>query len=101
MDRFLLIEEGRLLRKVREGVTVPYIKPLFHGDCMGQMHRQFGQLSHPSFASVLETRIWWPTMDADIPRFIATCPNCPLVQRVRSQQERELSFYSAIPTLEN
>jgi hypothetical protein len=27
-DRFLLIEEGRLLRKVREGVIVPYIEPL-------------------------------------------------------------------------
>jgi hypothetical protein len=99
-DRFLLIEEGRLLRKVREGMIVPYIELIFHGDGMGQMHSQFGQLSHPSFASALETRIWWPIMDADIPRFIAMCPNYPLVQRARSQKERELPQFMIDPFIQ-
>jgi hypothetical protein len=54
------------------------------------MYSQFGHLSHPSFASALETRAWRPTMDADIRRFIAACPNCQLAQRARPQQEREL-----------
>jgi hypothetical protein len=56
-DRFLLDEEGRLLHKVREGVIAPYIEPLFRGDYMEHMHSQFGHPSHPSFASVLETRV--------------------------------------------
>jgi hypothetical protein len=58
VDRFLLHEEGRLLRKVRESVIAPYIEPLFRGDCMERMSSQFGHLSHPSFASALETRAW-------------------------------------------
>jgi hypothetical protein len=52
VDRFLLDEEGRLLRKVREGVTAPYIEPLFRGDCMERIHRQFGHLSHPQALQV-------------------------------------------------
>ena len=89
-DRFLLGEGETLLRKIREGITAPYVEPLFRGDCIEKMHTQFGHLSYPSFASALETRAWWPTIETDVRRFVAACPNCQVAQRARPQQEREL-----------
>jgi hypothetical protein len=40
-----LDEEQGLLRRIGDDKTAPYIKPIFRGDFMEWLHRQFGHLS--------------------------------------------------------
>jgi hypothetical protein len=40
-------------------------------------------------ANVIETRGWWPNMEADMQWFIASCPNCEIIPRQRVNQETE------------
>ena len=89
VDDFMLDEDQGLLRKLRNGERVPYIEPLFRGDFMQSLHHQFGHLSYASIANAIESRGWWPAMESDVRRFIATCPNCQIAQRQRVDQERE------------
>ena len=88
-DEFLLDEDQSLLRRVGQGVTVPYIEPVFRGDFMEGLHRQFGHLSYRSISNAVETRGWWPSLNVDMQQFIAACPNCQIVQRQRVGQEKE------------
>ena len=67
----------------------PDIEPLFCGDFMEKMHSQFGHLSYGGMAQAIESRAWWPGMEADMRKFIAACPNCQIMQRQRPRQERE------------
>ena len=83
------LDEGEgLLHKIGDK-TVPYIEPIFRGDFMEQLHHQFGHLSYKGMSNAVETRGWWPTMESDLRRFIAACPNCQVVQRQRVNQETE------------
>lgn len=50
---------------------------------------QFGHLLYSGIVNVVESRGWWPTLEADMCRFISTCPNCQIAQRQRVHQERE------------
>ena len=68
-------------RKIREGVTAPYIEFEFRGDLMQKLHNQYGHLSYDTLIGIFETRAWWPTMEKDIRTFIAACPNCQVHQR--------------------
>ena len=86
---FIMDVDQTLLRKLKNGVTAPYIEPLFRGDFMEKLHSQFGHLSYPSIANAIETRGWWPTLEADMRRFISACPNCQISQRQRVNQEKE------------
>jgi hypothetical protein len=88
VDKFVL-EDGVLHRKVKEGITAPYIDFQFRGDLMQRMHDQYGHLSYASLVNVLESRAWWPTMEKDLREFVASCPNCQIHQRQRISQERE------------
>ena len=88
-DDFALDVDQSLLRKPRNGTTAPYIEPLFRGDFMEKLHSQFGHLSYSSIANAVESRGWWPTLEADMRRFISACPNCQIAQRQRIHQEKE------------
>jgi Integrase zinc binding domain len=86
-----VLKDGVLHRKVKEGegITAPYIDFQFRRDLMQKMHDQYGHLSLQGLANVLESRAWWPTMERDLSRYIAACPNCQIQQRQRISQERE------------
>ena len=86
---YALDEDQGLLCKIGDDKTVPYIEPLFRGDFMEWLHHQFGHLSYRGMANAVESRGWWPTMEADIQRFVASCPNCQISQRQRINQETE------------
>ena len=86
---YALDEDQGLLRKIGDDKTAPYIEPVFRGDFMERLHQQFGHLSYRGMANAVETRGWWPTMEADMRRFIACCPNCQVIQRQRINQETE------------
>ncbi|TMC16709.1 MAG: DDE-type integrase/transposase/recombinase, partial [Chloroflexi bacterium] len=88
VDKFVL-EDGILFRRVREGVLAPYIDFLFRGDLMQTIHNQYGHLSYSNLFDILEPRAWWPSMDKELQKFIASCPNCQIQQRQRPSQERE------------
>jgi hypothetical protein len=88
LDSFM-VEEDVLYRKVKEGVTAPYIEFVFRGDLMEKIHHQYGHLSFDSLKNVMETRAWWPSIDKDLRQFVAACPNCQIHQRQRPSQERE------------
>ena len=88
VDKFLFVD-GVLHRKVKEGIIAPYIDYQFRGDLMQRMHDQYGHLSYANLVNVLESRAWWPTMEKDLRRFVAACPNCQIHQRQRITQERE------------
>jgi hypothetical protein len=52
-------KKGTLLyRKIREGVTAPYVEFEFRGDLMQSIHNQYGHLSYPALQNVFETRAW-------------------------------------------
>ena len=53
-NKFVLIDE-MLHRKIRDGVTAPYIEFEFRGDLMQSIHNQYGHLSYQSLANVFET----------------------------------------------
>src|ERR1700734_200570 len=61
-DKFVLdtaakpFDEGLLCRKIREGVTAPYIEFIFRGDLMQKIHNQYGHLSYASLENVYESR---------------------------------------------
>jgi transposase InsO family protein len=90
-----ILNDGRLYRKVRDGITAPYLEWLFRGDFIQQMHNEYGHLSHRGMTNLLESRAWWPSMTRDIRAFIQSCPNCQIAQRQRPDQERE---YTQLPT---
>jgi hypothetical protein len=83
------LEDGVLFRRVRDGVTAPYIDYPFRGDLIQTIHNQYGHLSHSNLSDILESRAWWPSMSRDLRQFIAACPNCQIQQRQRPSQERE------------
>ena len=58
-----MLEDGVLHRKVKEGITAPYIDIQFRGDLMQKMHNQYGHMSYRNLANILESRAWWPTME--------------------------------------
>jgi Integrase zinc binding domain len=92
---FTVDEEGRVYRKIRDGVTAPYLEWLFRGDFIQRMHNEYGHLSYKGMTDLIERRAWWPTMARDIKMFVQSCPNCQTAQRQRSNQERE---YAQLPT---
>ena len=57
-DRYILDEDDVLHRKIREGVTAPFIEFELRGDLMQKMHAEYGHLSPQSLANVLESRAW-------------------------------------------
>ena len=75
-DDFIMDQDQTLLRKLKNGDVTPYIEPIFRGDFMQKLYSQFGHLSYDSMANAVESRGWWPAMEADMRRFIAACPNC-------------------------
>jgi len=83
------VKDEMLYRKIREGITAPYIEFVFRGDLMEKIHCQFGHLTFQSLKNVMESRAWWPSMDYDLRAFVSACPNCQTHQRHRSAQERE------------
>ena len=100
VNDFRLDEDQSLMRKLRNGETAPYIEPLFRGDFMQSLHQQFGHLSYASIANAVESRGWWPTMESDMRRFIAACPNCQIAQPQRVNQEREQHQLLADPFIQ-
>jgi len=60
-----VMEDGRLFKRIAGGMT-PCIEPLFRGDFMEKMHSQFGHLSYAGMAQAIESRAWWPGMEADM-----------------------------------
>jgi hypothetical protein len=88
VNKFIL-NEGVLHRKVKEGITAPYIDFQFRGDLMQKMLDQYGHLSYANLVNILESRAWWPSIEKDMCHFIAACPNCQLHQRQAISQERE------------
>ena len=92
---FTTDEEGRVHRRIREGVTAPYLEWLFRGDFIQRMHNEYGHLSYRGMTELIEGRAWWPTMARDVKMFAQSCPNCQTAQRPRSNQERE---YAQLPT---
>ena len=55
-----LIEEGRLMRRISEGVTTPYLEWEFRGDLIQRMHEEYGHLSQQGMRDLVRTRAWWP-----------------------------------------
>jgi hypothetical protein len=85
------IQNDQVHRKLPGGEIVPYIDPLFRGDFMDKMHHQFGHLTYAGMIHAVESRAWWPAMQSDLREFIASCPNCQVMQRQRSHQEKEMA----------
>ena len=82
-------KEKILHRKIRDGVTAPYIEFPFRGDTMQSFHTQYGHLGIQSLSNIFESRAWWPTIEKDLKAFIAACPNCQVHQPHRRGVERE------------
>jgi RNase H-like domain found in reverse transcriptase/Reverse transcriptase (RNA-dependent DNA polymerase)/Integrase zinc binding domain/Retroviral aspartyl protease len=93
-----VLNDGRLYRKIREGVVAPYLEWLFRGDFIQKMHNEYGHLSYRGMTNLIETRAWWPSMAQDIQAYVQSCPNCQIAQRQRPNQERE---YARLPTNQN
>ena len=89
VNDFIMDKDQTLMHKLKNGNTAPYIEPIFRGDFMEELHSQFGHLSYASMANAVETRGWWPAMEADMRRFIAACPNGQISQQQRVNQEKE------------
>ena len=90
-----LMKEGRLMRRIAEGVTAPYLEWEFRGDLIQRMHEEYGHLSQQGMRDLVRTRAWWPKLDQDVREFVKSCPNCQIAQRQRPGQERE---YAQLPT---
>jgi hypothetical protein len=95
---FALDADGRVCRKIKDGVLTPYLEWEFRGDLIQRMHNEYGHLSIAGMRDLVERRGWWPKMDKDIQEFIKSCPNCQVAQRQRTNQERE---YRQLPTPQN
>jgi RNase H-like domain found in reverse transcriptase/Reverse transcriptase (RNA-dependent DNA polymerase)/Integrase zinc binding domain/Retroviral aspartyl protease len=93
-----VLNDGRLYRKIREGVVAPYLEWLFRGDFIQKMHNEYGHLSYRGMTNLIETRAWWPSMAQDIQAYVQSCPNCQIAQRQRPNQELE---YARLPTNQN
>jgi len=48
----------------------------------------------------VESRGWWPILEADIRAFIAACPNCQIAQRQRVDQEKEYAELNSDPFIQ-
>ena len=93
-----LIQEGRLVRRIAEGVTTPYLEWEFRGDFIQRMHEEYGHLSQRGMRDLVRTHAWWPKLDQDVQEFVKSCPNCQIAQRQRPGQDRE---YAQLPTPRN
>ena len=90
-----VLNEGRLMRKISEGVLTPYLEWEFRGDLVQGIYNEYGHLSLHGMKDLVVRRGWWPKMDQDIRKFVESCANCQTAQRQRSTQERE---YAQLPT---
>jgi hypothetical protein len=92
------IDDNRLVRRIAEGITAPYLEWEFRGDLIQRMHAEYGHLSLAGMRDLVQKRAWWPKMDQDIHEFTKSCPNCQIAQRRKIGQERE---YAQLPTPRN
>jgi hypothetical protein len=78
--KFVMVDGGLfgkiLHRKIKDGITAPYVEVEFRGDTMHKLHEQYGHLQYQSLKHLLEPRAWWPTMQRDFQNFTTACPNC-------------------------
>ena len=89
-EKYILEEDTEILhRKIREGVTAPFIEFEWRGDLMQRMHDEYGHLTPQSLTNILESRAWWPSIERDLKAFAAACPKCQIHQRQRIAQEKE------------
>ena len=93
-----VIQDGRLMRKLDDGATTPYLEWEFRGDLVQRIHNEYGHLSLKGMKDLVLRRAWWPKMDKDIQMFVQSCANCQIAQRQRLDQERE---YAQLPTPRN
>ena len=93
---------GRLYKQLSGGEVAPYVEPLFRGDFMERMHSQFGHLTYADTQNAIsETRAWWPdNMEKDSKNFITSCPNCQIMQRPGTSQDKEAAQLATDPFIQ-
>jgi hypothetical protein len=81
--------ERKLVFAHEDGLRAPYLEPVFRGDLVNRLHKEFGHLGYPGLMGVLRPRAWWPQMRQDIEDCARSCPNCQVSQGSRANLERE------------
>lgn len=95
VPHFAVDEQGKFVRRIKDGITAPYIEWEFRGDLIQRLHDEYGHLSAEGMKNLLENRGWWPKIDRDIYEYRASCANYQIAQRARMGQECE---YAQLPT---
>jgi hypothetical protein len=70
-------QQGSLLYKVHDNKKeVPYLPPQVRDVYLERIHNDYGHLGWPALNGVLETRVWWPSIEKDVQAKVHSCPNC-------------------------
>jgi hypothetical protein len=52
--------DDRLVRRIAEGITAPYLEWEFRGDLIQRMHAEYRHLSLAGMRDLVQKRAWWP-----------------------------------------
>ena len=72
-----------------DGLTAPYLEPVFRRDLVNRMHEEFGHLGWPGLNGVMRPRAWWRQRRKYIENAAHMCPNCQVSQGSKKSLERE------------
>jgi hypothetical protein len=81
--------DQKLIFAHEDGLYAPYLEPIFRGDLLNRLHKEFGHLGYPGLMGVLRPRAWWPQLQHDVEDLARSCPNCQISQGSRTNLERE------------
>lgn len=73
------VEEDVVYRLV-DNKRVPFIPFINRADVLFQLHVGFGHLGQHGTFDLAATRVWWPSLRADVITMCRACPECQLVK---------------------
>jgi hypothetical protein len=52
--------DQKLIFAHEDGLRAPYLEPIFRGDLLNRLYKEFSHLGYPGLIDVLRPRAWWP-----------------------------------------
>ena len=59
-----------------DGSKAPFLASSGRRAYLDQIHRDYGHLGWPGLSEVVKTRAWFPSIEPNVRRITANCPNC-------------------------